>query len=210
MSTSTPGLEIAMRSIGPVSLVSARRARNPTNLADRTCNFQQGFRGKNLQKRRWNVHSTWPIGGKFLATGDGIASPVAGSRVLASRLSPGSRFWWLRGPATTCRQTGSSTSASRFRLRRWPFALAPRRLSRVRNPGVLFRGLERVASVQHRGRRARGLSATGFLPQGDPHGGGPRAYLRGERHSPPALAGSGLRRLVARARNHRNRLASPS
>jgi hypothetical protein len=70
-------LEIAMRSIGPVSLVSARRTRNPTNLADRTCNFQQGFRGKNLRKQRWNVHPTWPIGGQFLATGDGIASPLS-------------------------------------------------------------------------------------------------------------------------------------
>ena len=33
------------------------------------------------------------------------------------------------------------------------------------DPGGLFRGLERVANVLHRRRRARGLSATRSLPQ---------------------------------------------
>jgi hypothetical protein len=50
MSTSTLE-EIAVRSIGPVALVPARRPRNPTNLADTTFNFQQGFGGKTLQKQ---------------------------------------------------------------------------------------------------------------------------------------------------------------
>ena len=101
MSTSTPRLGIAMRSIGPVSLVSARRARNPTNLADRTCNFQQGFRGKNLQKQRWNVHSTWPIGGSSLLQEMGLLLRCRWVQSAVSCLSPGSRFWWLRGPAIT-------------------------------------------------------------------------------------------------------------
>lgn len=61
MSKSTPRQEIAMRSIGPMTVGSTGTARNPTNATDRDCNFRQRFWGENLRSAHWKAR--WPKDG---------------------------------------------------------------------------------------------------------------------------------------------------
>ncbi len=94
MPTSTPRLEIAMWSIRPASLVFAKSS-EPYKPCRQDLQLPPGISQQKPTEATVERSLNLPIGAKFLAIGDGIASPLSlGPECWQSTLG-------LRGPATT-------------------------------------------------------------------------------------------------------------